>query len=88
MGVQGEIGRTKDGERAPHGRGWHRGLVIERIHDTISVVLRASTNLEEQKADNMEDAKRLMDDAIAQAMLACRCLSSGALNNASAGSIA
>jgi len=59
--------------------------ICERVHQTIGQILRTYVQLHPPQTN--DDAVLLVDDAIHQAIFACRCISHSALNNASPGAV-
>jgi len=59
--------------------------IIERVHSTIGLIFRSMIAL--KPPTTQQQATHLMEDSIAQAILASRCVSHGSLNNFSPGAI-
>ena len=59
--------------------------IIERIHATVGLVLR--TMVHARRVNNQAEADQLVEDSIAQTILAARSISHGALNHLSPGTV-
>ena len=59
--------------------------IIERVHQTVGQILR--TLVHAKPPTTADEAALLVEDALAQAMLATRCVSHGSLNNISPGAV-
>ena len=60
--------------------------IIERVHQTVAQVLRVYMAVRPPQTD--DEARKLIEEALAQAMFASRCISHGSLNNVSPGAVA